>query len=332
MAGLTTEKTWNRTDVAGTTSSSYSLKHRSLMLAIKNALIAGTGAWSVIGSCDGSSYGMDAVDRWADYQDIAFGSNIGWIILRQTGMGSSFAELMIAATDDTSGYNLMYFKYSEDVAFSGGDLTTMPSAAGAGTLCSDAPNWMGSSVAGTGTYKASVYKTSDGSCTRVVVGYAASEIKSFWMLDTLKNPASWLDKNCAVVIAGGFGKYPPGRSTFYGNNPQDDIWVHAATPGWMDCGISLPGGNLFNTTFGPICDETLYQSAGVDSRFVVCPCSVISNDPVARGYIGEMYDFYAIPSSFSDGQSLLDGNGNDHYFHAVRDWAIGDDGTSVNYY
>ena len=332
MPGLLTEKTWNRIERTSVTGVYNPLNScRSAIWHIKDALITGDGAWTVVGSCDGSTYGMDAVDRWIDYGDLVYGSNRSWIVLQQSGMGASFAQLCLFTTSNTN-YTTLNVYWSEDVAFTGGDTTTAPDASGKLTLCNDNDAWIGYASSGNTTnYQINVYKTSDGSCSRVVLGRVQGPyLLSGWILDTIKNPVSWLDHTSVVGITDGGSNAWQRRQLFndFGGSP---LYVHAATPGWMNCGLAIPG--MYESGyFKPICDHTIYQSAGLGGRFAVCPVGIRSISTLAMGPVGDMYDFYAVPAALTDGQSLLDGNGNDHYFHVAGDWVIGDDGTSVSYY
>lgn len=335
MPGLLTEKTWNRIERTSVTGVYNPLNScRSAIWHIKDALITGDGAWTVVGSCDGSTYGMDAVDRWVDYGDLVYGSNRSWIVLQQSGMGSSFAQLCLFTTSNTN-YTTLNVYWSEDVAFTGGDTTTAPDASGKLTLCSDSSNWIGFASSGyTTNYRINVYKTSDGSCSRIMMGRVQGPyLVSGWILDTIKNPVSWLDHSSVVgIVKKGLGNAWTRSHLFDDDNPIAYLYVHAATPGWMNCGLAIPGMKIESGNFAPICDQTIYQSAGLGSRFAVCPVGIRSMDTLAKGRVGDMYDFYAVPAAMTDGQSLLNGNGDDHYFHVAGDWAIGDDGTTVSFY
>ena len=333
-AGLTLEKTWNRIDRVSTTSSSYSIKHRTLLWEIKDALVTGTGAWTVLGSCDGSTYGMDATDRWTDYTKIVFGSNISWIVLQQTGMGSSpnYGQLLIATTNDTSTYKTLYIQFSWNSAFSGGDLTTKPTASSYCTICNNDDAWLGAFYNGSATYKGCVYKTSDGSCTRVIIGinYTSSKLSSGWILDTLKNPVSWITKPYLVGINDNAAPFI--RSSLYGSSATDKLMSYATGTGNIDCVLAIPGYRDNVGGYKPLCDQDIFLSAGLDGRYPVCPCGVRSLNVTSHGRIGDMYDFWAVPNTLSDALSLLDGNEDAHKVHVINDFALGDDGTTVSYY
>jgi hypothetical protein len=53
--------------------------------------------WSLVGSGNATTSGMDAVDRWVSYADIVFSDSSGpksWVVLQKSSIGTTFQVLI----------------------------------------------------------------------------------------------------------------------------------------------------------------------------------------------------------------------------------------------
>ncbi len=195
---------------------------RTMIRAIKNQLIGAggltwtdstgttttpTGNWTVIGSSNGVTAGIDAVDRWAADGDLLFntaGSAHSWIILQQTGISATFQ--MLIALDNTSFYNATISV--SHTAYSGGSATANPTSANAVTLASGA-NWGPSSSAA--TTRVHVMRTTDGSCNRIIF-HRNGWVAGMLLVDALGNVQTGLAQSY-IALGLGTSTAAPGSNT-----------------------------------------------------------------------------------------------------------------------
>jgi hypothetical protein len=115
------QKTWKTATVANALHGTVSEANQcDLWVAIKNQ--RKTWGHTVIGSGNLTTGGMDGVDRWSTFADVA-GTRHCWIILQQPGSG---AQDLIA--HDGAGQNNWLFQHSPGGLFTGGAFDTYPTA------------------------------------------------------------------------------------------------------------------------------------------------------------------------------------------------------------
>lgn len=209
----TKDKTWeysvNNLVVADNTrgSTNAHADKRNLLFGIKEAMIDGglTVPWTVRGSSDSSTAGMDTTDRWVDIDDMVWStSDVGarsWIVLRQTGISTTF-ELLIdlrqGSSNDDGGEIRMWVAQA---GFTGGSTTARPTATDERQL-RNLELWGAGSQGSTIPYKWHFQISSDGQCTRVYIFNANSSRTAigFWLLDVPKNPTTgWTNPYIATV-------------------------------------------------------------------------------------------------------------------------------------
>src|SRR5678815_1345942 len=98
------------------------------IVAMKDEMLAfGSNPWVVVGSSDGVTAGMDAVDRWVDYTNLPIytGGAMSWIVLGQPELSAN-AQLCIAFNSGTGTQATVI--WSPTAGFTGGNTTTRPTA------------------------------------------------------------------------------------------------------------------------------------------------------------------------------------------------------------
>lgn len=196
----TLSKTWQfNVNNQVTAQGSAIATNRKLLRGIKTALIGfGTLPWAVRYSCDSVAAGSagDAVDRWDADTDLVWntsGSAHSWIVLRQTGVSSTFELLISCEAASASGSNVTLVVSTS--AFSGGSTTARPTATDEVVLLSGQWN---SSFDVAARY--SVWQSTDGECTRVVVSQS-STTWGVWLIEKPANPSSsWTTPYVAMAL------------------------------------------------------------------------------------------------------------------------------------
>lgn len=170
---------------------------RLLLRSIKNAMKAfPSNGWTVTGSSDAVTAGMDATDRWsADSKLVgaAEGVNHSWIVLKQASINTNYCVLINL---QSSNLGAVDFWVSPNAAFTGGSITNRPTSTQEFQITS-ATEW----ISYTTPFKYHAIQSDDGQCTRIIVN-GASQVKSLWVFDRPQSPhASWTDP-CVQYVYG----------------------------------------------------------------------------------------------------------------------------------
>lgn len=93
----------------------------------------GRGLWTVVGSSDGATAGMDSVDRWTNTYDLSklvFADSStarSWIVLQSPGALGMYLCLDFSGGADAGGGNCMR-AFASSTAFTGGSTSALPTA------------------------------------------------------------------------------------------------------------------------------------------------------------------------------------------------------------
>ena len=100
--------------------------HQKMMWDIKETLTGFTNAaWTVAGSSDGTTAGMDATDRWVAYTDLTWNTgNHSWIVLTRAAGGQIVIDLDISSATPQQAF--IYASVSG--GFTGGSISARPTA------------------------------------------------------------------------------------------------------------------------------------------------------------------------------------------------------------
>jgi hypothetical protein len=342
MTNPTIQKTWEfalnglalqSTDQGSTAAH---LDRRETMLGIKQ-MLTNTGSWTgtftapwtVVSSSNGSTAG--ASDNWNTAADLVWrdedstGTNFGWIVLRQTGISTTF-ELLIALESDTvNDDGSQIYASVAQAGFTGGTTNTAPTATDERILRDD--NGLGNGHWGTGADAASttniryhVMMSSDGECTRVLI-FMDKIVTGFWLFDVPDNPATgWTNPYVAVVY---------GQNNSTTNVTQYGLWYDSANMlgrySGTDTTVYLSGEGIANSGVGEF-----LKANQVDNTWIASEMGVVSQTSTFTGRMGTMYDLWwggSFSSSEATGR-LYPETGTKLYVQ-VKDMIFPWDGTSV---
>lgn len=158
------------------------------LLAIKNAMIGfNANPWTVIGSCDGITSGMDGVDRWVNTADLVYrgllGSPLSWIVLQQTAIGATYQvmfSLSIISGIDPQKEDIEYQanKGGFGVANGGandGSISSLPAVADNSLTTKPTGKWWLGHESSSPTQKVlTCISSTDGECLRVIVSHQST--------------------------------------------------------------------------------------------------------------------------------------------------------------
>jgi len=339
---LTAIKTYF-TKMVSTTFSTETENARGNIWALKEALLYGSagikggpGAWEVVGSCDGSTYGMDGVDRWTDYNKIIASTTAAhsWIILRQSAMGLApgYYQLLI---DMKTTYLYVNLAMSFSVGFSGGTTIVRPTA-------SDEATWLNTFHTSSNqfvpyTVGVNCVKSTDGEVTRVFFSQGGGIEVGRWpplsllFMEKAKNPVSWWANPCVFVVGTGFSQAM--WAWFDGTAGGDPIKARVgATPitaRFTAEGTGIAGLGPGSYYHGWIHTKAPMQRPDFNGEWVLSPPGIISCSTVVRGRLGEFYDLWLAPQSMPIGEYIASTGGGERRFINLYNTVVPWDGTHL---
>ena len=296
MALPTLSKTWqfnvnNQTTAQGTALADC----RKTLRGIKDAMIGfATNPWTVRYSCDSVTAGTagDGVDRWSADTNLVWanaGTAHSWIVLRQTGIGTTY-ELLISCENSTPSNLTLLTSIS---GFSGGSKTARPTATDELTIASSGQWISGGDVSN----RWSVMQSTDGQCTRILVGYSGI-FATLIVLDKPNNPTTgWSTPNFSALYFanGGLNTNTTGVITTIVPLARSRI---GSTNGSVSLTIEGIGNNFStDTTIGNIANE-------VDSSWDMWPLGIACITSGARGRHGSLFDLWAVSTVRASGDMI----------------------------
>ena len=298
MALPTLSKTWqfnvnNQTTAQGTGLADA----RKTLRAIKDAMIGfATNPWTVRYSCDSVTAGTagDGVDRWSADTNLVWanaGTAHSWIVLRQTGIGTTY-ELLISC-EGASGSGAILTILTSISGFSGGSTTARPTATDELTVASST-QWLGASDV---SNRWSVMQSTDGQCTRILVGYSGY-FTTLIVLDKPNNPTTgWTTPNFSALYFAVGGLNINTTDVISVTSPLARSRIGSVN-GSVSLTIEGIGNNFAtDTAIGNIANE-------VDSSWDMWPLGIACITSGARGRHGSLFDLWAISTVRASGDMI----------------------------
>jgi hypothetical protein len=249
---LTWQHNLNQTQAAA---AAYTTDDPALLLKIVNAMIGfGANPWTVLGSSDSSTAGLDSVNRWSSVGKLVWNnaaSAHSWIVLKQTGLSTN-AQLLISCEGGGAGATAtLLVSFSPSAGFTGGTITARPTATDeciatpAGTA---AFGWVPSTNAAS-QFIVNVQQSTDGSFTRMWISYSNLCI-AYWHFAKLANADTGVTYgiDCLLLGAGSFAEQVTAANlitTTTGNGRARPVSSNVATRlSVLSSGGSNEGANM----------------------------------------------------------------------------------------
>ena len=247
MAELSTTKTWRKTFIdvninegptAQSGQSDGDRQNRQLLWEIKEALITGSGAWTVVRSCgyQSGAWSVGNNDYWNTADDVRWkdsDNTYSWIVLQQAGIDANFRIFIRCSPNKDLVEALYIFISCDSGAWStDGSSTsdpTYPTNYRVGMYANGTLPWV---TADEVEKTANVFQSSDGECTRIYIHWPTNEVRLIMFDKPKLNTA--LDSSLWIIPAIVLGA---SQLTYDNNYPdllhaQADDWAH----GWK-CGV-----------------------------------------------------------------------------------------------
>lgn len=292
------DKTWQFSlDNLLATSGNSTTDHKSLLLLIKNVMKNGNGQWStntltVVGSSDGTDFGLDGVDRWATAANI---NTNAWLILRDSNATSKF-EILLRYISAGGGEGQMQIHVSRLAGFGAANGGTNGSATVAPTA-TDGDVGVSISIMGSVSAQTSrVYgwRSSDGEFTRIAVRNASGGAwHKHWFWGKPKAPAGGIPDLWSPPVYYSFSM------TSFTSSPEGLTNIRAykgttlASAIYTSC--SSPNGNIDMNT-GPSSWRSVAQFAAHEVHIHSFAAGVAEAD------LGIMWDTYGVTSALVQGE------------------------------
>jgi hypothetical protein len=290
------DKTWqfNVNNVLRTTGTALG-DNQKLLRAVKNAMIGfGLGAWTVRGSSDAATFGLDNVDRWTTDAKLVWanaGVNHSWIVLKNTALGANVELCLdLRSTVPSRIDAVMSFGSAFGAGGgSGGSLTARPTSTDEVVVNGGAAGgWDYHGLGANTTFDCTwhVLHSTDGQATRIFYCRYTNVCAMWANFDKVKNaPGGW-----AVPAIGCLGSGDPLFSSLNDNAYQvgrmstGPMSLYCTSEGIFGCYLVPPSST------GAMLGETDYSYNDISNEWAITPVGVASQTPNARGRHGTLYD------------------------------------------
>lgn len=307
MALPTLEKTWQYNVNQTTTGVSRVDCDRNFLFAIKQSLVGfASNPWTVVGSSNSTTAGMDAVDRWSTAANVVWGATgsnaFSWIVLRQNGVHSNFQLLLSCGVFSfaSNTFNL-HIVASMGSGFTGGSTTVRPTATDEVELNSNNSQWQFVGNGAANTFRFHVMQSDDGQCTRLVA-YSSTLIGSapiFWLFDRMRQPISQISHPVVMSLTS-IGS----TAITYSNLSASSTYNFGYHNGLLKYQFTgeryLHGGNsglIGNRPAGQVAND-------FSAEWPLTSIGLYSPTTTKRGRHGEFFDLYWGPSTLLDGDTF----------------------------
>lgn len=296
LFGLPTlEKSWQFDVNQFVTGAGRETHHREVLFAVKESLINfALSPWTVAGSNDTVTAGMDAVDRWLDPDtDIKFSvSDSGgtksrsWIVLQNVEGGQLLIDCRRNDNPGGSGNSArdIYIQWSPTGGYTGGSTTTHPTATDNRTLCSNA--WL-ADINGAATFKVHVLGTTDGATT-IVLFTRNSLCTARWIFTTVIDEASAIWTLPYIADASHAATSTETRAPSYSELFDAETFQGVLTPGGIQFNASLSTWASVNDGIG----QRLLVPNDFTGENPFLPIGVVSTTVGARARLGRIPDLW----------------------------------------
>lgn len=278
----TLDKTWQfNLGMASGGLSDLGLDGHDAMLKVKNALLGfALSPWTVWGSSNAGSFGNnDGVDRWATTANLTWVSSSGnhsWIVLKQTGLGVNACMCIDLLGDNNlfaRNIHVYWMPTGPDVS---GTLSARPTAVNEVLFPNNTFYWyQGSSGNTAGRWQ--IMMSTDGECTRLLVGGSFNMPSCYWFIEKVKNPvAGWT----YPVVCGLFSGATLDYVHYNDNNTYCAGWTgkvcnfYMTSEGWGTAAageqMTFPDDDTGEWPFSPInlaCDDAGGRGANKGTLF-----------------------------------------------------------------
>jgi hypothetical protein len=294
MALPVLDKTWqfDVNNVIAALGSALATARSALRTAVKDVLIGfGSSPWTVQGSSNSVTAGMDAVDRWAADANLVWanaGSAHSWIVLRQTGIATNFELCMDLIGADANGASAAWVM-SPSAGFTGGTTLNRPTATDEVVLTGT--NWGGTSI--NAQIVTHLMQSTDGQCTRIVICRASTAV-ALLQFDVPKNPVTgWVNPSCGLAVTSNNGNEQPTVVVLNSSGSGTGRGYQAGTTSILSFFYAIEGykGSGSMSTLQTVAND-------INAEWPMLPTSLVGNGGSAgaiaggRGAMGDVFDMW----------------------------------------
>lgn len=309
----TLDKTYQfaRASAASTVNVSYTGSssindHRAFLFQIVGDLINfPLSPWTVSGSSNSSTAGMDGVNRWAATANIVFATSAGtahsWIVLRQTGIAAKCEiciDLISPAGVSNAGGSYMAIAVSPSAGFgadnggTNGSATTRPTAVDEfiATTTAQVDFLNGGTSSVITSFVTNVIMSTDGQVTRIFVRIPGSRWCAYFCIEKPKSPLTqWTD-----AIVARWHSVPSGEVMTYANWNVAPSLLYTRTPAGDRASLFITCEGFNGAAAGA---ANILVRNDLNNEWEMYPAGLASLDAGFTGRHGRLFDYYWISSA-----------------------------------
>jgi len=296
MALPTWEKTWSITHWSALALGNQDDENRNMIMCFKDALLA-TGGWTVKGSSDGLTFGMDDTDRWTAYSAMTGGR---WIVLENSNIGSAGKFqicIQMNASSATTESSDCYASPGGTYVSDGSTSTTVrPTATDEIDMTG---NFLGLTSA-QGARRFDLFYTSDDKMFRCVSSVVGATRDAYWMVEIVKDARTSMTDNwiCGQLSDPTIANLSAGANTVFCNIGGVETTARFAAEG---------------NTSGWLVEQTQYQSVDVGGDYYIQPALyLVCMDSKRVGIIGAPIDWYHTAPTLAIGTEFPSSGSSTH--------------------
>jgi hypothetical protein len=324
MALPTADKTWQYNVNQAMPATGVALTEaRTMLKAIVTSMLGfGTLPWTCRYSCSSTVAGAagDGVNRWSAITDLVWanaGSAHSWIVLRQTGVGTTF-EILISLENAQASGAVVTIYMSPSAAFTGGTTTARPTATDEVSIAANI-GW--GTVSGSASYRLHCMQSTDGQSTIIII-QTSNVTTAFWMFAKPKTPVTGWSNPCVGLMHA------------VPNTSASAASVAGLFTGATFCaarGVSSMALYLSGEAFGgsapQLATAQLVSANDLSSEYPLMPVGLVSITASNRGRHGVVFDLWWGLASNGEGDTYP--NDATRTFAQIGDLVVKWDGSTM---
>lgn len=261
---------------------------RRLMKTIKDMMVGfGSNAPTVGGSSNGTTAGMDDVDRWSSDASLVWnnnGSAHSWIVFKFPQINPNF-QVCVDLNSTATWFATWVVSWND--GFTGGSTTARPTATDEFVFI-NTTDWYSNVLS---QYQVHGWLSTDGQAFRMCV-WRSANATTFWLFEKPRNPRTgWSNPAIAMMRLSDMS-----FNTFYQSLSSGNFRARVgSTTAIMTVSAEATASGLLANTA-----PTSTQTNDIDNAWDFYPLGLVSDTVAAKGRHGMLHDMWFAPNNLGN--------------------------------